>query len=106
MAIPFANRNQYQGLFSQNITLKATLTIPSVATAASNVITVTVQGAAIGDLVDLLPQFDLSQLNVNAYVSSANTVSIRSTNISGGTVNLGAQVFYILISRPNPSLFN
>lgn len=106
MAIPFANRNQYQGLFSQNITLKSTLTIPSVATAASNVITVSVQGAALGDLVDLLPQFDLSQLNVNAYVSAPNVVSIRSTNISGGTVALGAQVFFIIVSRPNPSLFN
>lgn len=99
------NRNQYQGLYTQDITQKSSVTIPSVATGAGTSVTVTVTGAAVGDHVQVIPQVSLGGLNVTAYVSAANTVTIVARNDSGGTVNLGAQTFFIRVSRPNSGLY-
>lgn len=99
------NRNQYQGLYTQDITLKASVTIPSVATAAGTSVTVTVNGAAIGDHVQVIPQVNIAGLGLSAYVSAANTVTIVARNDSGSTVNLGAQTFFIRVSRPNSGLY-
>lgn len=99
------NRNQYQGLYTQDITTKVSATIPSVATAAGTSVAVTVTGAAIGDQVTLIPQFNPSGLLLEASVSAANTVTIKAYNTTAGTVNLGAQNFFIRVSRPNSGLY-
>jgi len=99
------NRNQYQGLYTQDITAKVSATIPSVATLSGTSVAVTVNGAAVGDHVAVIPQFAPSGLLLEASVSAANTVTIKAYNTSGGTVNLGAQTFFIRVSRPNSGLY-
>ncbi|MDE2097311.1 MAG: hypothetical protein KGL39_08720 [Patescibacteria group bacterium] len=99
------NRNQYQGLFTQDITAKVSVTIPSVLTNAGTSATATITGAAIGDEVHVIPQVSVAGLLLSAYVSAANTVTIVARNDSGSTVNLGAQTFYIRVSRPNSGLY-
>jgi len=53
--------------------------------------TVTVTGAALGDLVECVSfSLDLQGITVTGYVSAANTVSVRFQNESGGTLDLGS----------------
>lgn len=53
--------------------------------------TVTVTGAALGDLVESVSfSLDLQGIAVTGYVSAANTVSVRFQNESGGTLDLGS----------------
>jgi len=99
------NRNQYQGLYFQDITAKVSVTIPSVATGAGTSVTVNITGAQVGDEVKFIPQFNLSGLVVTADVSAANTVTVKAVNFTGGTVNLGAQTAFIRVSRPNSGLY-
>lgn len=99
------NRNQYQGLYTQDITAKVSVTIPSVATGAGTSVTVTINGAAVGDHVQFIPQASLGGLVVMADVQSANTVNVKAVNFTGGTVNLGAITCFIRVSRPNSGLY-
>lgn len=52
--------------------------------------TVTVIGAALGNLAEVAFSLDLQGILLTAWVSSANTVSVRFQNESGGAVNLGS----------------
>lgn len=99
------NRNQYQGLFTQDITAKVSVTIASLTTGSGNVTSVTVNGAAVGDEVRVIPQVDVAGLGLSAYVSADNTVKIVARNDSGSTVNLGARTFFVRVSRPNSGLY-
>lgn len=101
----YANRHQYQGIWAQDICIQATVTIPSVATAAGTSVAVTVAGAAVGDSVDVIPQVNTAGLLISASVTAANTVTVVARNDSGATVNLGAQLFYFVVSRVNASIF-
>lgn len=58
--------------------------------AAGVTTTVTVTGAALGDFA--VPSFglDLQGITVTAYVSAANTVSVRFQNETGGTIDLAS----------------
>lgn len=52
--------------------------------------TVTVTGAALGDVADASFSLDLQGIGMTAYVSAADTVSIRLQNESGGTLDLAS----------------
>lgn|SRR6185312_16200458 len=98
------NRHSYQGVATQDLTVSMQATIPSVATNAGTSVSVTIPGVAVGDFVDVIPQF-ATGLQITAEVSAANTVKIYARNDSGSTINLGAQTFWFWISRLNPGLF-
>ena len=68
----------------------ATYDPASLVDAAGATTTVTVTGAALGDLA--LPSFslDLQGITLTAYVSAANTCSVRFQNESGGTLDLAS----------------
>lgn len=51
--------------------------------------TVTVTSASVGDRVDVTFSNDLQGINLHAWVSASNTVSVRFQNETGGNVNLG-----------------
>jgi hypothetical protein len=51
--------------------------------------TVTVTGAALGDFVQAGIDIDLAGITQTAWVSAADTVTVRHQNESGGAVNLG-----------------
>jgi hypothetical protein len=63
---------------------------PSLADGAGVTTTVTVSGAAVGDLVVASYAGDLVGVLLTAYVSAANTVSVRFQNETTGTLDLGS----------------
>jgi len=69
----------------------ATYDPPNLIDGAGATTTVTVTGAALGDLVECVSfSLDLQGITVTGYVSAANTVSVRFQNESGGTLDLGS----------------
>jgi hypothetical protein len=62
----------------------------SLADAAGVTTTVTVTGAALGDVANAAFSLDLQGISVTAYVSAANTVSVRFQNESGGVLDLAS----------------
>jgi hypothetical protein len=69
----------------------ATYNPPSLNDGDGATTTVTVTGAALGDLVECVSfSLDLQGITVTGYVSAANTVSVRFQNESGGTLDLGS----------------
>ncbi len=68
----------------------ATYDPPSLGDGVGATTTVTVTGAALGDYADASFSLDLQGITVTAYVSSANTVSVRFQNESGGTLDLAS----------------
>ncbi len=75
----------------------ATIDVASLADAVGATSTITVTGAALGDFVMVSHSLDLQGITVTAYVSAANTVSVRFQNESGGTIDLASgTVRYVL----------
>ena len=68
----------------------ATYDPPSLADGAGATTTLTVTGAALGDYALASFSLDLQGITVTAYVSSANTVSVRFQNESGGLLDLAS----------------
>lgn len=70
------------------LTATAALDFASINAAASEDLTITVAGAAVGDSVSLgLPAAPTAGIVFNAFVSAANTVTVRATNITAAPVN-------------------
>lgn len=63
---------------------------PSLADGAGATTTVTVSGAALGHFALASFSLDLQGISVTAYVSAADTVSVRFQNESGGTLDLAS----------------
>lgn len=71
-----------------NLTATAALDFPSIAAAASADLTIAVAGAAVNDSVSLgLPAAPTAGLIFQAFVSAANVVTVRATNITAGAVD-------------------
>lgn len=68
----------------------ATYDPASLADGSGATTTVTVTGAALGDYAEASFSIDLQGITVTAYVSSANTVSVRFQNESGGVLDLAS----------------
>ena len=72
------------------LTGSATYDAASLIDAAGVTTTVTVTGAALGDFAMASLGVDAAGISVTAYVSAANTVSVRLQNESGGTLDLAS----------------
>lgn len=94
-------RRQFQDLYSHVFTGSGTINVASLVDAAGATETLTVAGVALGDQV-LGVSFgvSLAGITVTAYVSAADTVSIRVQNESGGTVDLASTTVKVLVGRP------
>jgi hypothetical protein len=101
-----ANKFQFQGLFSHLFTHVGTLDVASLVDAAGATSSVTVPGVALGDMV-LAFSFGVSLqgMTVTAYVSAADTVSIRVQNESAGTIDLASTTIRVLVGRPDAAVF-
>jgi hypothetical protein len=76
----------------------ASLNFGSIAAAAQADLTITVAGAAVGDFVTLaLPAAPTAGIVFNAFVSAANTVTVRATNITGDAVDPAAGTYGVLV---------
>ena len=98
-------RQQYQGLWTDFFAVKITGSDPaSIAAAGEDTQTYTVTGLALGDMVvGWSYNLDLTvDGNVEIYVSAANTLTIRISNLNAaGALNYGSTgTWYILVGRP------
>ena len=76
----------------------ATLNFGSIATTASADLTITVTGAAVGDFVVMaLPASPAAGIVFNAFVSAANTVTIRATNVTALSVDPASATYGVLV---------
>lgn len=57
---------------------------------AGETVAITVTGAALGDFALFSAPYDLQGISATAYVSAANTVSVRLQNETGGTIDLAS----------------
>jgi len=80
------------------LTATASLDFPSISAASQADLTITVTGAATGDEVIMsLPAAPTAGLVFNAFVSAANTVTIRASNITGSPINPAAASFGVIV---------
>ena len=76
------------------VTATATLNFPSIAAAATADLTMTVTGAALGDVVILgLPDSPAAGIVFFAFVSAADTVKVRAMNITGSGVDPASAIY-------------
>lgn len=68
----------------------ATYDPPSLADGAGTTTTVTVPGAVLGDFASAAFSAATSGITITAWVSAANTVSVRFQNESGGVLDIGS----------------
>ena len=92
--------DQFRGIFSDTWVVTATLDAGSLVDGAGETDTVAVPGVALGDMV-LGCSFavDEAGMSVTAYVSAANTVSIRVQNESTATVDLASTTLRLVVVR-------
>ena len=74
---------QFQGLFSV-IPFKSNIVEASIASAATSEGDIAVPGAEVGDLVIVTLVGDNVGLGVSAFVTAADVVTIRVSNLTGG----------------------
>lgn len=78
----------------------ASLDFASINAAASEDLTITVPGAKTNDLVLLgLPAAPTAGIIFQAFVSAADTVTVRATNITGSAVNPSAQTISVAVAQ-------
>lgn len=76
----------------------ATLDFPSISAVSQSDLTITVTGAAVGDEVVLaLPAAPAAGIVFNAYVSAANTVTVRASNITAAPVDPASASYSVLV---------
>lgn len=81
-------------------TVNATLNFPNTTAQTSSDLTVTVTGAAVGDLVNVgLPASIDANSNYSWWVSASNTVTVRFNNYSAGSINPASGSFNIYVTK-------
>jgi len=92
--------DQFRGIFSDTWAVTCTLDTAEIADQAAATDTVAVPGVALGDMV-IGMSAGVSEAGVvrRAYVSAASTVTIATTNTTGGAVNLASTTVKLVIGR-------
>lgn len=81
------------------LTGSATFNPASLADAAGETTTVTVTGAVLGDYAEASFSLDLQGITVTAWVSAADTVSVRFQNETGGVLDLASGTLRARVRR-------
>jgi hypothetical protein len=80
------------------LTATATLDFGSISAVSQADLTITVTGAAVGDEVMMsLPAAPAAGLVFNAFVSAANTVTIRASNITASPVDPASASYGVIV---------
>ncbi len=91
---------QFQGMFSEMWKVTGTLNADSLSDGAGTSDTITVPGVALGDIViGFSFGVSLAGVSATAYVSAADTVTIRIQNESAGTVDLASTTVRVVVGR-------
>ena len=92
--------DSFRGLFSDTWSVTATLNASSLVDGAGEINTIAVPGVALGDIVMSVSMgVDVSGISITPYVSTANAVSIRFQNESGGTLDLASTTIRCVVVR-------
>lgn len=96
---------QMQGAFTDQWVANLTVNPASIAAAGEDSATFTIPGVALGDMVMVAPGVDLAatgELIVSAYVSAANTVTIRLSNVhASSAADLASSTWKLWVGRPS-----
>ena len=91
---------QFQGMFSDMWKVTGTLDAGSLADGAGESDTVTVPGVVVGDIVlGWSLGVSATGMTITAYVSAADTVTLRVQNESGSTVDLSSTSVKLVVAR-------
>jgi hypothetical protein len=94
------DNDSFRGLFSDTWTVTCTLNSASVSDQAAATDTVTVPGVVLGDMViGMSAGVSEAGLVRRAYVSATDTVTIATTNTTGGAVDLASSTVKLVIAR-------
>ena len=94
---------QFRGMFSEMWQLTLTVDPASIAAGAEDTGSFTVPGLAVGDMVlGVGPGVNLTaDAEVLAYVSAANTLIIRISNLNASTaLDLASSTWKVVVGRP------
>lgn len=99
---PVASQNGFivgsGATISKVLSGSASLNFGSISAAAQEDLTITVTGAATGDEVIMaLPASPAAGIVFNAFVSAANTVTVRATNITASAVDPAAATYGVIV---------
>ncbi len=87
------------GNINDELTETVTYNPASLANGASVATTVSLLDVALGDFASASFSLDLQGVSLSAYVSSANTVTVRFTNNTGGTVDLASGTIRVTVVK-------
>ena len=94
------DNDSFRGLFSDTWTVTCTLNSASVSDQAAATDTVTVPGVVLGDMViGMSAGVSEAGLVRRAYVSAADTVTIATTNTTGGAVDIAQTTVKLVVVR-------
>ena len=94
------DNESFRGLFSDTWSIVCTLNSASIADQAAGTDTVTVPGVVLGDMViGMSAGVSEAGLVRRAYVSAADTVTIATTNTTGGAVDIASTTVKLVIAR-------
>ena len=82
----------------------ATYDAGSLIDAAGVTTTVSVPGAALGDFAQASLSVSVAGITMTAWVSAADTVSVRLQNESAGTIDLASATLRVRVSPATPEL--
>lgn len=86
--------------YAATLSASATLDFPNTSNGSESDLTITVTGAADGDVVALgVPSASATEGSYHAFVSSANTVTVRFVNHKGSSVNPASGTFKVLVFK-------
>lgn len=92
--------DQFRGIFSDTWVVTATLNAGSLVDGAGETDDITIPGVALGDMViGMSAGVSEAGLVRRAYVSAADTVTIATTNTTGGAVDLASTTVKLVIGR-------
>jgi len=101
MASGAPQRRQFQDVFSEVIPFTATVDPAAFVDDESQVVAITVTGAAVGDFVLVAPGVDMAEGIVSATVISANTVEVVIAHVGGDTTNLASSTWNGVVLKPS-----
>lgn len=93
-------QSNFEKLDTQILRGSGTINYGSISAAASEDQTITVTGAAVGDPVIIgLPAAIETGLVFTAFVSAADTVTLRASNITGSPIDPASATFKAMVLR-------
>lgn len=95
----FATSGGVRYTLAKTLIGSASLNFPSTATRLSSDLTITVTGASTNDFVIVHPGTVVTNTTYTAWVSAANTVTVRFNNYSGGTLDPAAGTFRVVVLK-------